>query len=196
MRTLIAALVLFSTLRLQLSTCFAQGPLTPPGAPAPTMKTLDQIEPRTPISSVPFTISAPGSYYVTTNLTPGADQNGIVVAADNVTIDLNGFTLFGGGGTSGEGISTSGARANIVVRNGTVRNWPSSGVNFYDSGASQTLLQNVQSISNTFTGIGVKNGSRVRECLAVGNGAGIIVDNDSLVEHCKVSGMRVMESLR
>jgi len=69
-------------------------------------------------------------------------------------------------------------------------------VNFYDSGASQTLLQNVQSISNTFTGIGVKNGSRVRECLAVGNGAGIIVDNDSLVEHCKVSGMRVMESLR
>jgi len=66
------------------------------------MKTLDQIEPRTPISSVPFTISAPGSYYVTTNLTPGADQNGIVVAADNVTIDLNGFTLFGGGGSSGK----------------------------------------------------------------------------------------------
>jgi hypothetical protein len=41
----------------------AQGSLTPPpGAPAPTMKTLDQIEARTPISSAPFTISAPGSY--------------------------------------------------------------------------------------------------------------------------------------
>jgi len=29
----------------------AQGPLTPPGAPAPTMKTLDQSEPRAPIST-------------------------------------------------------------------------------------------------------------------------------------------------
>ena len=180
--------LILSTLNAQLSTCVAQGSLTPPGAPAPTMKTLAQIEPRTPISSAPFTISAPGSYYVTTNLTPGVNQDGIVVAADNVTIDLNGFTLFGGGGSSGEGISTSGARANIVVRNGTLRNWPGSGVNLYDSGASQTLVQNVQCISNTFTGIGVKNGSRLRECLAVGNGTGMIVDNDSLVEHCKASG--------
>jgi hypothetical protein len=180
--TLLSVFLLFS-----LST-FPQGPLTPPGAPAPTMKTLDQIEPRTPISSVPFTISAAGSYYVTTNLTSGTDENGILVAADNVTIDLNGFTLFGGGGSSGEGVSTSGARTNIVLRNGTLRNWPGSGVNFYDSGASQTLVENVQAIGNTFTGIGVKNGSRVHECLAGGNGGGIIVDNDSLVEHCKASG--------
>ena len=33
-----------------LTAVFAQGPLTPPGAPALTMKTLDQIEPRTPIN--------------------------------------------------------------------------------------------------------------------------------------------------
>jgi len=46
-----------------LATLFAQGPLTPPGAPAPTMKTLAQIETRTPISSAPFTISQSGSYY-------------------------------------------------------------------------------------------------------------------------------------
>ena len=48
---------------------FGQGALTPPGAPAPTMRTLNQIEARTPISSVPFTITSSGSYYLTTNLT-------------------------------------------------------------------------------------------------------------------------------
>jgi predicted small lipoprotein YifL len=50
MRTLIAALVLFSTLSLHLSTCFAQGPLTPPGALVPMMKIPDQIQPRTTIA--------------------------------------------------------------------------------------------------------------------------------------------------
>jgi len=49
-------------LALSLPRAFAQGSLTPPGAPAPTMKSLDQIEPRTPISSLPFTISSSGSY--------------------------------------------------------------------------------------------------------------------------------------
>jgi hypothetical protein len=42
------------------TTLHAQGSLTPPGAPAPTMKTLAQIEPRTPISSAPFTITVSG----------------------------------------------------------------------------------------------------------------------------------------
>jgi len=44
--------------------CAAQGPLTPSGAPEPTMKTLGQVDPRTPISSLPYTIDPPGSYYV------------------------------------------------------------------------------------------------------------------------------------
>jgi hypothetical protein len=70
-----------------------QGSLTPPGAPGATMLTLSQIEPRTPISSAPYTITNPGSYYLTTNLTVGAGQNGIVIATNGVALDLNGFTL-------------------------------------------------------------------------------------------------------
>ena len=47
------AFAFLATRNSQLSTSIAQVTLTPPGAPAPTMRTLDQIEPRTPISSVP-----------------------------------------------------------------------------------------------------------------------------------------------
>ena len=71
---------------------FAQGPLTPPGAPAPTMKTLAQIEARTPISSAPFTITNSGSYYLTTNISV-TSGTAITISASGVTLDLNGFTI-------------------------------------------------------------------------------------------------------
>src|SRR3979411_1673607 len=93
-RSLITAglLLFLSTLNSQLSTCFAQGSLTPPGAPTPTMKSLDQIEARAPISSAPFTIGSSGSYYLTTNLSV-ASGNAITINANGITLDLNGFTI-------------------------------------------------------------------------------------------------------
>src|SRR6266851_1180042 len=84
-------LTLLSTLNPQLST-FGQGNLTPPAAPAPTMKSLAQIEPRTPISSAPYSISSPGSYYLTSNLSV-TNGDAITITANQVTLDLNGFTL-------------------------------------------------------------------------------------------------------
>jgi len=107
------------------SPVLAQGPLTPPGAPAPTMKSLDQLdaklEKRTPISSVPITISTPGSYYLTGNLTV-ATGNAITVTVDQVTIDLNGFTISSTASpASGTAVLLSGARQDVTIRNGHIR---------------------------------------------------------------------------
>jgi hypothetical protein len=122
-RILIAAIAL-STLNPQLSTCFAQGSLTPPGTPAPTMKTLAQIEARTPISSAPFTLSASGSYYLTTNLTVSSG-NAITITANNVTLDLNGFTIRSTAvAAAGTAILLSGGSASIAIYHGHI----SSGV--------------------------------------------------------------------
>ena len=93
-------LLALSTLNSQRSTVLAQGSLTPPGAPAPTMKSLDEVyakigtsqEARTPIAFTPFTITAPGSYYLTTNLTVSSGH-AIYILANNVALDLNGFTI-------------------------------------------------------------------------------------------------------
>src|SRR5262245_40904112 len=92
---LLLAVAVLSTLNPQLSTVFAQGNLTPPGAPAPTMKTLSQIETRTAISSLPFVITNAGSYYVTANLTGTVGQSGITISASGVEVDLRGFELAG-----------------------------------------------------------------------------------------------------
>ena len=99
-----------------------QGSLTPPGAPAPTMKTLDQLEARTPISSVPFTINAAGSYYLTGNLAV-TSGGAITISVDDVTLDLNGFTISSTASpASGTGILfPSGSKANVTIRNGQIR---------------------------------------------------------------------------
>src|SRR3954452_23800400 len=77
-----------------------QGPVTPPGTPGPTMKTLDQVEARIPIDAThtPGDADAnavlrnPGSYYLTGNfdVTKGA---GIRVTMPDVTLDLNGYEI-------------------------------------------------------------------------------------------------------
>ncbi len=167
------ALLALSSLSPQLSTCFAQGSLTPTGAPAPTMLTLNQVEPRTPVDathtgsggSSEFLITQPGSYYLTTNVVGISGENGINISANNVTLDLNGFTVQGISG-AWSGVYIHAGWTNITVRNGNISGWGAgattySGVECY---ANNVVLERLNVSANHYGILASNLDSSVRDC--------------------------------
>jgi hypothetical protein len=195
MKTKLLSLTLLSAVCLLPSALHAQGTLTPPGAPAPTMKSLAQIEPRTPISSAPFIITKPGSYYLTTNLSVTAG-NAITIAANSVTLDLSGFTISSTESTpAGWGVILQSAATDIAIFNGHITGSVTnvSGT-YYGSGfangigfsgaAPKNIRVNGVSVSGClYSGIYLFNASTTVESCTVENvgGYGIYA---SIVAHC------------
>ncbi len=172
---------------------FAQGPLTPPGAPAVSMKSLDQVEARTIVNAAntpgdannTFIISQPGSYYLVGNLNVSTTKHGVSIEADNVTLDLNGFALISTAASgSGIGVNVPTGRVSLCVRNGTVRGWRSHGVGAIN--ASSSTLERLRAVSNTGSGLQIGNESAVRDCVLVGNGTGLVTSDRVLVSGCVV----------
>jgi hypothetical protein len=95
------------------------------------MKTLSEIEPRTPLSqtttpgdaTAAYIITQPGSYYLTAETTGASGKHGICIATSNVRSDLNGYRLVGPTGSlSGIALPVSGQR-NITITNGILSGW-------------------------------------------------------------------------
>jgi parallel beta-helix repeat protein len=137
------------------------------------------LEAATEITSLPYNITAQGSYIINQNLKSG--WNGIKVQANNVTIDLNGYSISGNNASGGYGIYMSG-RSNVEIRNGTIRNFGSHGI-YEDSysGHSHRVI-NVRVMNNKGRGIYLLGGDYiVKDCTVSNNADGILVGNGSTV---------------
>lgn len=178
------------------------GDLAPPSGPAaPTMKTLDEIEPAAVINDtntpgVPaarFRIASSGAYVLADDVFAGDGQNGIEIAASDVTIDLNGFTIFGAGLFSPNtlsGITTLGPeRSNITIRNGVIRDFDLTGIALSD--VADVTLDGVLCTGNAQRGAWLGDSAIVRACRFINNGVGGI----ELGEHAIVRDSVLRENL-
>jgi parallel beta-helix repeat protein len=129
-KLVLSLLALGSTLTF-LAFCMAEDP--DPGIPSgPVLQSDAQ-----PIPNLPYTISESGSYRLTQNLIHTDEStNAIEVNADNVTIDLGGYSIIGPTTVHNEtcsGIYMDG-RKNVEIRNGTITNFPNNGISGLDTG--------------------------------------------------------------
>jgi len=124
----------------------------------------------TEIKSLPYTISSAGFYYIKKDLSCAAGSNGITITADNATLDLMGFSLIGpGGGLDYHGIYMS-ERSNVEIRNGTVTNFPQSGIYEDDAYGTGHRIIDIRARDNGDRGIYLLGKNHIIErCSVIGN---------------------------
>lgn len=131
----------------------------------------------------PVTLSRSGSYVLSGNLTVPANKDGIVIAANDVTIDLNGFKITGSRTgidiTVNDGITDSDVnRSGTDIRNGTIANF-SFGIRLYAS--TDNRVEQIHARDNIFVGIQLGMNSLVSGNIASGSQSGIFAGSKSLV---------------
>jgi hypothetical protein len=158
----------------------------------------------------PVVITEPGSYRLTSDLAnPSSSNHAILIAGDDVTIDLGGFTIRGRnaippGSCASFGTANGilGQGGNIGVRNGRIRGMAATGINIPGAGArveqlqvadncssgivlgAHALVDEVQAAGNGGNGIRCGAASQVTNSTAERNGpgsGGIFVGSDSIV---------------
>ncbi|NVN91043.1 MAG: right-handed parallel beta-helix repeat-containing protein [Desulfuromonadales bacterium] len=135
----------------------------------------------------PVTISQSGSYRLTGNLTvPNTSVHAIQITADNVSVDLNGFSIIGQTVCSGtplecvptaSGYGIDSLRNNISVANGVIRGM---GMGLWLVGDT-LVVENVRVLSNSMGGIYLGYNAIVNRSVSRNNGGnGINVFNGTV----------------
>ena len=165
----------------------ATNPALPPATPTSSGGTAaSSIGPEwTPITSLPFTITTPGGYYLAANLSGVSGSHGITVAQNDVVFDLNGFRIAGVFGSL-DGIHANANVNRVRVRNGFVISWGQDGVDM--AGIDQAFVEALTVVSSGGAGIVVGPDSRVFDCQSISNGlSGVVTGLGAIVERCNAS---------
>lgn len=125
----------------------------------------------------PVEIANSGSYILTSNLqVTDASTTAVSVGADDVTLDLNGFSLSGpvscsgtpaSCSTSGSGVGIGGSGSRTLIRDGNVVGFGNTGI----AVAGEAHLENLRVASNGATGIAAASGTTITHCKVVRNGS-------------------------
>lgn len=131
----------------------------------------------------PVEITAPGSYVFTSNVTQSTSNvSGIIIQADRVTLDLNGFSLVGPSTDFGAGIELHGVKA--TVKSGHILDFVRAIVveeGVEDGHQSKAIGLVISSIGGPTVRLG--HNSKVEDCVITitAGGAGILVGRGSHV---------------
>ena len=127
-------------------------------------------------------IKRPGSYVLGRNLFVPADKSTgdcLVIAANDVTIDLAGFKI-GGRAKNGSGIKTDGeVRRGISVMNGTITGFH-AGMDLGYTGTNVTV-QSMRFMDNGGIGVDVNDICIIKDSIFYQNGQGIRAGSRSIV---------------
>jgi parallel beta-helix repeat protein len=133
------------------------------------------------VSELPLRIEWPAVVMLAGTLVT-TEGDGLIVAADGVTIDLGGHVLLARDGT-GNGILVDGARMGLVVKNGTIQGWEAAGIDARDTMGS--MFQDLLLHENGEWGLRCGDGNKVVNVVAHKNVKdGILVGMDTLVQDC------------
>ena len=125
-----------------------------------------------------MTITKSGSYVVNKNLQATAKTDGhcIIIDEDNVTLDLNGFTIKGLGDSTGKGVyDDETSYRGIIVRNGVITGFE-YGIRL--AASKGATIEKITATNNFLFGINPGHGSTVIENIVSGNSGTGIGAND------------------